>query len=339
MQPDGDAPAQAGPGARAQARLRQSDELRRAVYRLERGTARALAALLPPQLMRSKRVFDVWERRGYHVLPAHFYEPVPDRGDVARALGSRSELVGVELAPERQLELLEELRGWKAEYDALPREPDESSDGFFVENTLFGTVDAELLYALVRRHKPRRIFEIGSGFSTLVSARAARANEEETGVVCELVAFEPYPGELLRGGVGGLTRIEEHRLQDVPLETFAELGEGDVLFIDSSHVVATGSDVCRELLEIVPRLAVGVLVHVHDVFLPGEYPRKWLEEDHYFWTEQYLLQAFLAFNDSFEVVWAGHFMHLEHPEALRSAFASYEPNRASPGSFWFRRVR
>jgi predicted O-methyltransferase YrrM len=339
MQPDGDAHARAGLRARAAAKLRESDELRRAAYRLEHGAARALAALLPPPLMRSKRVFDVWERRGYHVLPAHFYEPVPDRADVARSIGARSEHVGVDLAPERQLELLEELRGWKGEYDALPREPGESSDGFYVDNSLFGTVDAEILYALVRRQKPSRIFEIGSGFSTLVSARAARANEEETGAVCELVAFEPYPGQLLRRGVVGLSRIEERRLQDVPLETFAELGDGDVLFIDSSHVVATGSDVCRELLEIVPRVAPGVLVHVHDVFLPAEYPRRWLEEDHYFWTEQYLLQAFLAFNDSFEVVWAGHFMHLEHPEALRSAFASYDPARASPGSFWFRRVR
>ena len=339
MQPDGDAHAQPGLRARVQGRLRESDELRRAVYGLERGMARALAGLLPAPLMRSKRVFDVWERRGYHVLPAHFYEPVPDRADVTRAIGSRSELVGVDLAPGRQLELLQELRTWKDEYDALPREAGESDDGFYVENTLFGTVDAELLYGLVRRQKPRRIFEIGSGFSTLVSARAARANEEETGSPCELVAFEPYPGELLRRGVPGLTRIEEHRLQDVPLETFAELAEGDVLFIDSSHVVATGSDVCREVLEIVPRVAPGVLVHVHDVFLPAEYPRKWLEEDHYFWTEQYLLQAFLAFNDSFEVVWAGHYMHLAHPDALRAAFASYEPERASPGSFWFRRVR
>jgi len=338
MQPDG-AHARAGLRARVQAKLRESEELRRSVYRLERLTGQALAALLPSQLMRSKRLFDIWERRGYHVLPVHFYEPVPDHSDLARSIGSRSELVGVDLAPERHLELLEELRAWKEEYDALPRRPGEGDDGFYVENTLFGAVDAEMLYALVRKHQPRRIFEIGSGFSTLVSARAVRANEEQTGVQCELVAFEPYPGELLRRGVPGLTRIEDHRLQDVPLETFAELQDGDVLFIDSSHVVATGSDVCRELLEIVPRLAAGVLVHVHDVFLPAEYPRKWLEEDHYFWTEQYLLQAFLAFNESFEVLWAGQYMHLEHPDALRRAFASYEVERASPGSFWFRRVR
>ena len=339
MQPDGDADAQPGLRARAQANLGESKRLRQSVYRLERLAARGIATLLPSHLMRSKRVFDVWERHGYHVLPAHFYEPVPDRSDLIRSIGSRSELVGVDLAPERQLELLQELRAWKHEYDALPREPGESDDGFYVGNTLFGAVDAEILYALIRQNKPHRIYEIGSGFSTLVSARAGLANEAEGAPRCELIAFEPYPSELLRRAVRGLTRIDARRLQDVPLETFAELGEGDMLFVDSSHVVATGSDVCRELLEIVPRLATGVLVHVHDVFLPGEYPRKWLEDDHYFWTEQYLLQAFLAFNDSFEVLWAGQYMHLEHPDALRTGFASYGAEPASPGSFWFRRVR
>jgi predicted O-methyltransferase YrrM len=338
MSSDDSTPAKRSLRVRADARVRKSQALRRAANRVERVAAHAVAALLPRHLMTNKHLFDVWERRGYHVLPTHFYEPVPDRVDVVRALSTRSALPGVDLAPERQLRLLAELRTWQHEYDALPRSVGESEDGFHLENTLFGSVDAEVLYALVRRFKPRRIFEIGSGFSTLVSARAVRANEEETGSGCELVAFEPYPSDLLRRGIPGLTRIEEHRLQDVPLATFEELSDSDVLFIDSSHVVATGSDVCRELLEIVPRLANGVIVHLHDVFLPAEYPRKWLEEYRYFWTEQYLLQAFLAFNDAFEVLWAGHYLHLEHPDALREAFASYDADRASPGSFWFRRV-
>jgi predicted O-methyltransferase YrrM len=309
------------------------------VLGVERAAARSAARLLPRHLMRNKQLFDVWERRGYHVVPAHFYEPLPDRGDVERALGTRTALTGLDLAPDRQLALLEELRAWQAEYDALPQTAAESDDGFHLDNRLFGSVDAEVLYALIRKYRPARVFEIGSGYSTLVAARACRANEAETGVAAELVAHEPYPPERLRQGVAGLTRIEELRLQDVPLETFSQLQAGDVLFIDSSHVVATGSDVCQELLEIVPRLAAGVLVHVHDVFLPAEYPRKWLQEDRYFWTEQYLLQAFLAFNESFEVLWAGHYMHLEHPEELRAAFASYRRRPGSPGSFWFRRVR
>lgn len=325
--------------SRAEAYLRRSDGTRRLVDRGERAVAHAVAAVVPGHLMRNKRLFDIWERHGYYVVPAHFYEPLPDRRDVAAAVGTRSELVGVDLAPDRQLQLLAELRRWQSEYDAFPHTPAESEDGFYVGNSLFGSVDAEVLYALVRHLQPRRLFEIGSGFSTLVSARACRANEHASGRTCELVSFEPYPNDALLGGVDGLTRIERHRLQEIPLETFDRLEANDVLFIDSSHVVATGSDVCRELLEIVPRLAPGVVVHVHDIFLPGEYPRKWLEDSRYFWTEQYLLQAFLAFNDSFEILWAGQYMHLERPEALQEAFSSYDPVAGSPGSFWFRRAR
>ena len=113
----------------------------------------------------------------------------------------------------------------------------------------------------------------------------------------------------------------------------------DILFIDSSHVLRIGGDVQYEYLEILPRLARGVIVHSHDIFLPAEYPRHWVLEEHKFWTEQYLLQAFLAFNDSFEVLWAGSYMHLKHPEKLEEAFSSYKRERTLPGSFWMRKVK
>jgi hypothetical protein len=112
----------------------------------------------------------------------------------------------------------------------------------------------------------------------------------------------------------------------------------DILFIDSSHVVATGGDVCVEFLEIIPRLRPGVVVHVHDIFLPGEYPRAFLLDQHYFWTEQYLLHAFLSFNTTYSVLWAAAYMSLKHPAELKKAFASYEPGRVRPGSFWIQRL-
>lgn len=120
---------------------------------------------------------------------------------------------------------------------------------------------------------------------------------------------------------------------------FQKLKENDILFIDSSHVLKTGSDVQYEYLEILPRLNKGVLVHFHDIFLPAEYPQKWILEDHKFWNEQYLLQAFLAFNDSFEILWAGSYMHLNHPDKLEQFFKSYNKNKRWPGSFWVRKIR
>jgi hypothetical protein len=117
------------------------------------------------------------------------------------------------------------------------------------------------------------------------------------------------------------------------------LEENDILFIDSSHVLKIGSDVQYEYLEILPRLNKGVIVHIHDIFLPAEYRKEWVLKDHIFWTEQYLLQAFLAFNDNFEILWAGSYMHLKHPDKLEVAFNSYRRNERWPGSFWIKKIR
>jgi hypothetical protein len=127
-------------------------------------------------------------------------------------------------------------------------------------------------------------------------------------------------------------------VQEVDLATFDQLAAGDVLFIDSSHVLATGSDVAFEYLTLLPRLAVGVNVHIHDIFLPAEYPARWLLEERWFPNEQYLLQVFLAFNSAFEVLWAGQYLALEHPDVLRETFPSFDPTRVRPGAFWIKRV-
>jgi predicted O-methyltransferase YrrM len=247
-------------------------------------------------------------------------------------------MVGVRLDAAAQLQRLARFAAdYRSEYDAFPRQPTGVAHQYHVDNGAFESVDGEMLYCFVRHFGPRRVIEIGSGASSLLTAQALRKNGPSR--PGELTCIEPYPNETLRRGFPGLTRLIERQVQDVPLETFEALEENDILFIDSSHVVKTGSDVVHEFLEIVPRLKKGVLVHVHDIFLPSEYPRPWVLEGHRFWTEQYLLQAFLAFNDSFEVLWAGSFMHLDHPEALERAFASYQRDRRWPGSFWIRRTK
>lgn len=130
-------------------------------------------------------------------------------------------------------------------------------------------------------------------------------NKEEDGNECELVAFEPYPNKVLKAGFPGLFKLIPSRIQDIALSKFTELKKNDFLFIDSTHTLKTGSDVQYEYLEILPRLNEGVIVHIHDIFLPAEYPKAWVLKDHRFWTEQYLLQAFLSFNSMFEILWGG----------------------------------
>jgi len=133
-----------------------------------------------------------------------------------------------------------------------------------------------------------------------------------------------------------LGAIGEHiqsPVQDVDPAVFAELAENDVLFIDSSHVVRTGGDVNFLIFNVFPRLQPGVLVHVHDVFLPYEYPRRWIAAGN---TEQYLLLAFLAYNRAFEVIWPGHYMRMRHLREVMKVFPSCS-ERTHPGSFWLRR--
>jgi hypothetical protein len=282
--------------------------------------------------------FEQWEKRGWHLTPNHFYSPIPDTRELGPALHKTSDLPGIDMRDEAQQALLKELSAEVGEeWAGLPR----SAAGelqFFIDNQAFESVDAEMLYGLIRHFKPKRYCEIGSGWSTMCALTAARRNVAE-GHACALNAIEPYPYEFLqRMAADPLLSLSVEKAQDAPMERFTSLGAGDILFIDSSHVLRAGSDVQHEFLEILPRLAPGVLVHVHDIFLPAEYPQPWFLEEHRFWNEQYLLQAFLIGNQMFEVLWAGNYMHQHHPEALEQAIPSYDRTTRQPGSFWLRRT-
>ena len=121
------------------------------------------------------------------------------------------------------------------------------------------------------------------------------------------------------------------------MSLFKELKEGDILFIDSSHILKIGGDVQYEFLEILPRLNKGVIVQIHDIFIPVEYPKAWVLGNKLFYDEQYLLQAFLVFNSAFEVLWVGSYMHIRHPDKLEKTFNSYDRRTAWPCSFWMRK--
>jgi predicted O-methyltransferase YrrM len=285
--------------------------------------------------------FGLFERVGIHVSPVHHTQPFPDTRRLGPQIWQRpSALVGIDMRESEQLELLESFAArFKGEYDALPRQP--AAGGpvrFYTGNPFFGPIDAEILYCMIRRLRPRRVVEIGSGFSTLLAKQALSRNDAD-GYAGRLDTYDPKPAAMLATIADASTSVNVARAEDLPLETFASLGAGDILFIDSTHVVRIGGDVCYELLEVVPRLAPGVNVHFHDIFLPDQYPRKLVMGERIFWTEQYLLQAFLAFNGSFEVVWGSAFMQRKHLSELASAFASFDPQADhTGGSFWIRRT-
>jgi hypothetical protein len=278
----------------------------------------------------------------------HYYQPIPDTRLLSDQTWSRvSELPGIAINEDEQLGLLADfVHEFKSEYDSLPSDKTGDAADYFLNNTLFFGVDAEIYYCMIRRFRPRRIVEIGSGYSTLLASRALSRNfQDDPTYRCDFTAIEPDPGDLLRNGVPGLSRLIRQPVQDVPLDIFTGLAESDIMFIDSSHILRIGSDVQREYLEILPRLQPGVLVHVHDVFLPLEYPVEWVLGHYRFWNEQYLLQAFLAFNEHVRILWASCYMHVYHPELLTAAFKSYRGNtrwqgrRWLPASLWLRITR
>ncbi len=282
----------------------------------------------------TRRTFVEWEARRIHVTPVHFYQPIPDTAALPERLWTRtSDLGGVALCLDAQEGLLGRLSAYEREYDALPDAPVADPLQFHFANQAFGPVDAEALYALVRLLRPRQVVEVGAGWSTRLIAQALRANAgEDGGGAGRLLSIDVSPDPVLEP----LGEILTRRIQDVDASVFARLGANDILFVDSSHVVHIGSDCVYEVLDVLPSLASGVVVHFHDVFLPAEYPRSWILDHHRFWNEQYLLQAFLAFNSEFEVLLATGALHSLRPHLLRRAFRRYVEG-VQPASLWLRR--
>jgi hypothetical protein len=276
---------------------------------------------------------------GFHITPVHYFQPIPDTRKLKESLWKcGSKLIGVELNTESQLNFVDNIfPKFKQEYSSFPiNNGEKATNEFVLDNDAFAFVDAYVLYCMVRYFRPAQIIEIGSGVSTLISAKACLRNEED-GVLPELTAIEPYPNEVLRKGFPGLSNVIQEEVENLEFEIFEKLNENDILFIDFSHVVKTGGDVIYEYLEILPRLKKGVIVHSHDIFLPLHYPQEWVVNKHWFFTEQYLLQAFLMYNRAWEVLWAGNFMHLNYPEKLEQAFPHYDRKTYWPGSFYMRK--
>lgn len=275
-------------------------------------------------------------RAGIDLVVGDFYSPVPHVDALPPALWARrSALAGLDFDPAAQLRFLErELASHVAEFDP-PLEPTGTPGEFHLRNETYGSVDAEVLYAMVRRQRPRRIVELGSGASSLVIATAARRNAAE-GSRPAYVTYDPYPRADLERSLRGATDLRPVSATDVPLADFEALEDGDVLFVDTTHTVKVGGDVNYIVLDVLPALRPGVVVHFHDIFLPFEYPREWVAEHGYYWAEQYLLQAFLAYNDRFEVLFSARAVAREYPAELARVVRSFGP-RNRPTSFWLRR--
>ena len=318
----------------APAALREiADEVKRGNIEISE-LSRFMSAVIPLclQSREHRELFLNWERHGFHVTPVHFYEPIPDTQSLPETLWTQpSKLVGIDMNDSIQLDLLRNhFPRFRPEYDQFPSKPTGEPGRFYSNNGLFDGTDALVAYCMIRHFQPRFIVEVGSGFSSLIAAEAIAKNKNSA-----LICIEPFPPDFLRKGFPGLHSLIEKKVEDIDLEFFSQLHSGDILFIDSSHTVRIGGDVNYLFLEVLPRLKPGVIVHVHDIFLPFEYRRDWVMDEFRFWSEQYLLQSFLTFNSEFEVLMANAYLGQRYMDELKATFAN------SPwwggGSFWMRR--
>lgn len=273
------------------------------------------------------------ERLGLQVVLKTYYSPIPDLAQLPGDVWDRRDpLAGIAFDLDAQMELVESrlapyLRGhaWASD---VARE-----HAYDPANDSYPRPDAAVLYAMVRHLRPKLIVELGSGQTTRVIAQACRENARD-GSPARLRAFDPFP-TAIDDGLPGLDELVRTKAQDVPDDVFSELGAGDVLFVDTTHTVKLGSDVNHIVLRVLGLLAPGVIVHVHDIFLPYEYPRFFFADYALYWAEQYLLQAFLAFNCDFEVLCGVHALGRERGERMIAAGALARGDMGS--SFWMRR--
>jgi len=265
------------------------------------------------------------------ILPDFFYTSVFNPADLPPEVWDATFSHCGRFDLDAQRAFLKETPSFAKELARFPYEkPADDDVSFYWGNDQFSHADASLYYALLRRFRPRRVVEVGAGHSTKLAALALRENGAG-----RILCIDPHaPGWL--GKLEGEIEVVPRPVQQTPDEVFLGLEPSDVLFIDGSHISKTGSDVNHLFLRILPRLPKGVIVHVHDICLPFEYPRYWSEDVFCYWNEQYVLAALLANSVKYEILLGVYFLQKSDPEALRPFVPDVPGVFVGGGSLWIR---
>jgi predicted O-methyltransferase YrrM len=277
----------------------------------------------------------LFRRLGFWPLRRHYYDPLFDPRDLSRPIGAPRSLPGISWNLPAQLAVLRQMN-FAPELSEFLQPPADGGLRFHYDNQSFLSGDADFLYSFVRLYKPRRVIEVGCGNSTLIIAAANRVNRRESPQHnCEHLCIEPYEHPWLERLPVTVLR---QRVEHLDASAISALGAGDLLFIDSSHIIRPQGDVVCEILELLPRLSPGVVVHFHDIFSPRDYLPDWIEQRAYLWNEQYLLEAYLSENSCYELFAALNLLHHDHYDELARICARHA-RTFEPGSFYIRRTR
>jgi len=273
---------------------------------------------------------------GVFPITNHYYDPMFNPRRLRDMAGHERIVPGIDFNAQEQLTALHRFR-YNSELSAFPREPQRAGLQYYYRNGQFGPGDAEYYYNMIRHYKPRKIVEIGAGYSTLMAVNALAANGREAASgPGELVCVEPFERPWLKRLPITLIR---QRVEEVDKKLFRELEADDILFIDSSHVIRPRGDVLCEVLEMLPILRPGVIVHVHDVFTPRDYPAHFrMHTEVSFFNEQYLIEAFLSYNSQYKVVGALNWLYHNHRGELLGKCPLLTEEPSEPGSLWMMRV-
>lgn len=281
-------------------------------------------------------------KKGYLPMPVDCYSPIPDLEDLKKrqVWDQRSEMYGVDFNIKGQLQLLKNLGKQYGKECVWPLHPTDKSEEFYIDNLGFSYGCAASLHTIIREFKPKRVIEIGSGHSSKVISYALKLNLK-AGLKSQYLIIDPFSPDFMKKQIVNFTKIYKKRVEEMPPSFFDQLEKNDILFIDSGHTVRIGGDVNFLYLDVLPRLKPGVIIHIHDINLPYEYPKVYATQEVFrqFWTEQYLLQAFLACNKEFEVLLAMGYLMADRLKDFQKAFPNYNSkiHKFKSGSFWMRR--
>jgi predicted O-methyltransferase YrrM len=299
------------------------------------GLYRRVFTFIPPE--RLKLSYDFFTKQNWLPIRFHYFQPTIKKDMLPENYDNIEDtLIGVDLKIDDQLLLLSKF-SYNKELEEIPLEKKGPYEPYY-RNHHFRSGDAEILYGMIRYYKPKKIIEIGSGDSTLFMLAAIKQNNKESGNSTKLICIEPFERPWLEEL--GVTVIRKP-VELLDLDFFKQLSMNDILFIDSSHIVRTKGDVVFEYLSIIPSLKKGVIVHCHDIYLPRDYPLKYILECKYFWNEQYLFQALIANASKFKPLLALKFLSCHYSQYLEKCCPIFkrEKEKEGPASFWFQIIR
>ena len=273
----------------------------------------------------------LFEKIGVFPIIDHYYEPIFNEKKLSKKLSFDRKLPGIDWNEDVQIDILSKF-SFTNEFDDWNKE----SKRFFFGNGSFESGDAEYLYNFVRFFKPKQVIEIGCGFSSLIVQEALKKNKEtQKDTTFHQTCIEPYEVNWLeKTGINVLRK----RVEEVDRNVFRELNEGDLLFIDSSHIIRPQGDIVYEYLEILPILQKGVFVHIHDIFTPQDYPKEWVFNQVKLWNEQYLVEAFLCNNEEWEIIGSLNLLHNKYFSKF-NAISNYHSKTREPGSIYIRKKK